>query len=70
MLSHAGQPQDTPTDRRQRNEHLAVIVDTQTVSYVLKGSSIAGGDLSGFSVTSTVAHEFLRVRDVATREAR
>ncbi|MFJ4032316.1 hypothetical protein [Streptomyces griseoluteus] len=49
---------------------MTIIVDTQIVSYVFKGSSIVGGGLSGFSVASTVAHEFLRVRDVATGEAR
>lgn len=49
---------------------MAIIIDTQIVSYALKGSSIAGGGLSGFSVTSTVAQEFLRVRDVATGESR
>ncbi|WP_411090119.1 type II toxin-antitoxin system VapC family toxin [Streptomyces sp. 061-3] len=46
------------------------IIDTQIVSYALKGSPIVEGSIAGFSITSTVAQEFLRVRDVATGDAR
>ncbi|WP_416478275.1 hypothetical protein [Streptomyces sp. LKA04] len=48
------------------------IIDTQIVSYAMKGAAPNAeiGDISGLSITSTVAHEFLRLRDIKTGDAR
>jgi predicted nucleic acid-binding protein len=46
------------------------LIDTQIVSYAMKDSPMIDGDISGLFVASTVAQEFLRVRDGLTGEAR
>ncbi|MCO5992989.1 hypothetical protein [Actinoallomurus rhizosphaericola] len=63
------QHRPAPESPGNREKLLGIIADTQIVSYIMKGSP-AAGDLSGFSITSTVAQEFLRVRDIATGNTR
>ena len=51
-------------------EGLLRIFDTQIISYAMKNSSMIDGDIAEFSITSTVAQEFLRVRDTISGSAR